>query len=178
LVDEAKRDPGPGLGAFILGCVVIPHAERDDLRRHVINLGPFHFSGSTYPRKRMMLKQIGAWGLLSTGYVKKGVYGKGFEGARQDCIRRLLADLKDWGIDEVIFETRRDHENTRDSLTISGLANIGLAPKSLVCHWRGKDEQLLRLPDAIAGAVRAAAGNPPGHVQTLKEIKTAIRTVP
>ena len=178
LVDESIRIPTPhALGLYVVGCVVLPDTEIESIRNEVIKLGSFHFRKEKKARQEMMLRQIGAWNLLPAGYSRTGWSPGGREEARQASIRRMLVDLRDWPITELVFESRTPRQDTYDSLTVSGAGHIGQGPKGIPTRWRGKEEPLLRLPDAIAGAVRMAAGKPSPHQEILKEIHTVRRTV-
>ena len=176
LVDESHLQPGPGVGAFILGCVVIPHAEVDQIRR--VAAGLQHFSGSTPAQQAAMLRTVASLRPLAVSYVYRGTYQVGWEGARQASIRRMLLDLRDWGVTELIFEARRPRENTKDALTVYGAGHIGFGPKPLDCHWRGKSETLLRLPDIVAGGVRATRLAPPKHRAEVALKPTFVRSAP
>ena len=125
-----------------------------------------------------MLSAIQAVRVLASAYVYRGVYQVGREGARQECIRRMLLDLRDWEVSELVFEGRRAWENTKDALTVYGAGHIGLGPKPLPCHWRDKTEPLLRLPDVIAGAVRATRLTPPKYVDEVAAVPVFVRSAP
>lgn len=178
IVDESIRDPGPKtVGAYVLGCVVLPHSEEVVLRDRVTARGPFHWHSATHGSKLAMLRQIGAWNLLVSGYVYRGLYPIGREGARQECVRGMLLDLREWGVSELVMESRRPIENVKDEVTIIHACKNGRGPAGLeaATHWRNKSETLLRLADAIAGAVRAATGRPARFSKDLAAIPTFIR---
>lgn len=178
LVDESIRLPTPSNhGLYVVGCVIVPQPEIDALRAEVTKLGNFHFRKASTGRQEAMLRSIGGWRLLVAGYSRRGWPIGGKEEARQACMKRMLLDLRDWEITEIVFEQRTPPQDTRDSLSISGAARLGGGPKGVTAHWRGKEEPLLRLPDAVAGAVRTAAGNPARHDAVLKEIGAVRRKV-
>lgn len=76
-----------------------------------------------------MLAQINAWGLLSAGYVYRGLYlfGVGREGARQHCLGGLIQDLSKWGVTQLTIESRRPRENMFDATTIHKTRPVTLA---------------------------------------------------
>jgi hypothetical protein len=125
-----------------------------------------------------MLAQINAWGLLSAGYVYRGLYlfGVGREGARQRCLGRLLQDLSTWGVTQLVIESRRPRENTFDAMTIIPAVRSMFVPAglSLTYGWASKREPMLWVADAVAGAVRANLG-PPGRVT--RGLITVVRRV-
>lgn len=169
LIDESIN--ASGVGTYVIGCVVVPHAECADLRRRLKQRGPFHFHKASKASRIAMLAQIGAWRLAVAGYVYRGLYPIGREGARQACLRKLLVDLRDWEVGELLIESRRSRENTRDAVTIIHSMRFRNAPSNLVYDWKTKQEPLLWLPDAVAGAVRAK------YTPPLANIHAEVRSV-
>jgi hypothetical protein len=114
---------------------------------------------------------------LVSGYVYRGLFPIGRESARQECVKGMLLDLRNWGVSELVMESRRPFENIKDEATIIYACRNGRGPEGLeaAAHWRNKSETLLRLPDAIAGAVRAATGKPARFTKDLQAIPTFIR---
>jgi hypothetical protein len=89
--------------------------------------------------------------------------------ARAKCLERLLWDLRDQGIDQLVFESRERHNDRKDRLTIVRAQQVGATPKLLGYDFRRPhDEPLLWLPDAVAGAVATrAVGGDPTYVDAL-----------
>ena len=74
--------------------------------------------------------------------------------ARAQCLKRLLWDLRDLDVDELVFESRDEHNDRKDRRTIVRAQNAQAAPKLLGYDFRRpQEEPLLWLPDAAAGAV-------------------------
>jgi hypothetical protein len=171
-VDESIEDWG--VGTYVIGCVVVPHFECEELRREVQRRGPFHFNSASLASQLSMLRWIGVAALLPAGYIYRGLYPIGREGARQVCLVRLLRDLRDWDVEELVIERRRSWEDTRDAVTIIHGMHAGSAPPGLCYAWRPKSEAMLRLPDAVAGAIRADR-RLGAYQSTLKRIGTVRR---
>jgi hypothetical protein len=79
LVDESIYQPG--VGTYVVGCVAITHADGDELRRELAQRAPFHFNTASDASRVAMLRRIGARRLLAIGYVYRGLYPIGREGA-------------------------------------------------------------------------------------------------
>ena len=83
--------------------------------------------------------------------------------ARALCIRNLLWDAPDEGIEELVVESRQERNDRKDRQTIIQAQKAGWASESLRYRFtRPKEEPLLWLPDSIAGALsasRAAEGD-------------------
>jgi hypothetical protein len=75
------------------------------------------------------------------------------ERARALCLRRALWELHVRQLDELVIETRQQHNDQRDRRTILAAKKNGEA-SDLLAYSFGKplSEPLLWLPDAIAGA--------------------------
>jgi hypothetical protein len=172
-VDESVYDPPPG--AYVLGCVVLPdNAQECAAIRAALTLqGRFHFYGATPQRKRKMAEQIGSWHLLSSAYVRRGLYPLGQERSRDRCLEYLLRDLRSWGVVEVVFESRGRYRNSLDEEAVKRATVAMQAPIDLKYSWvNGEDDCLLWLADAVASTVRGSLArtvHPYGpHLQTMR----------
>ncbi|HEY5244898.1 MAG TPA: hypothetical protein VIJ60_04465 [Acidimicrobiales bacterium] len=78
------------------------------------------------------------------------------ERARARCLTRLLWELGEHGITELIFEGRDEPLNNRDAATIANARRAGQAQERMTFDFGDpRREPLLWLPDAIAGAAGA-----------------------
>jgi hypothetical protein len=170
-VDESVRHGG--VGTYVLGCVLIPPDKCDELRTELARRPPFHFSNSDTQHRTAMLEWIGATGVATSGYALRGLFVVGGEEeARKLCVARLLQDLLDWDVHDLVMESRRERQNTFDAIAIEAARYAGNAPDPLAYGWRPKAERLLSMADAIAGAVRITA-----HDRALDEMGTLVRKV-
>jgi hypothetical protein len=141
-VDESVRRSH--LGTYAIGVVPIPAERCHELRSALSKLPLFHFNGADAAHKAAMFERISQWGLETGGYYLRGLFQVGGEEeARKHCLKRLLLDLKDWGVHELILESRRERQNTFDAINIIASARAGLAPDPINYDWRPKAERLL-----------------------------------
>jgi hypothetical protein len=144
-------------------------------------LGPqrrFHFYSATDGRKRWMLRQIAEWNLLACVYVRRGLFPPGQEGSRAECLRRLLLDLKSWGVTELSMESRGTFRDHRDEITILSALNVNRAPTGLTYSWSsGNGDCLLWMADAIASAQRASLAPGAPYSAELESLLAAARQV-
>jgi hypothetical protein len=74
--------------------------------------------------------------------------------ARAKCPARMLWDLGQSGIEDVVFESRGRHNDSKDARTIGQSKRAGGTSASLRYEFaRPHAEPLLWIPDAVAGAV-------------------------
>lgn len=124
-----------------------------------------------------MAAAIGGCRLLTSAYVYRGLFPIGQENARSRCVRRLLADLAAWGVDELVIESRHGHGDRRDRITVMSALNSRTAPPNLAYSWAEPGaEPVLWMADAIAGMVRVNI-NAPTYANELRRLGTVIRQV-
>lgn len=79
------------------------------------------------------------------------------ERARAKCLERLLWDLEQLGVGQLIVESRGEAADRKDRRTILRAIKSGLAATDLVYENRkGPLDSALWLPDALAGAAATA----------------------
>ncbi len=151
-VDESVRRVG--IGVYVVGCVVMDpgnEAIEDALRRD----RPFQFSKADAGHKARMLDMMRQLELRTSAYFLRGLFSAGGEEkARVLCLRRMLQDLMDWDVHDLVLESRRPRQDTFDAITIVSAKRAGLAPDPLAYDWRPKAERRLSMADAVAGALR------------------------
>lgn len=173
-VDESVQDGVAGI--YVVGCVIVPNTECDELRQRFEAKVRFHFHSEGEQERVAMLKSIGSCGLATVGYVHRGL-PNGQPRARALCFNRLLWDLKEWGVDEVVFESRQSHNDRADRIIIIAAQKAGIASTSLSYEWNTPlGDPLLWTADAIAGAVAAHVGRG-RYSALLEELATGIRMV-
>jgi hypothetical protein len=91
------------------------------------------------------------------------------ERARARCLTRLLWELIELRVTELVFESRDGPLNNRDAATIANARRAGQAPKGMKFDFGDPyEEPLLWLPDAIAGATGShLIGEGSGYFQGL-----------
>lgn len=174
-VDESIRETGVGM--YVVAAVIAPVNECGDLREGLTKRGRFHFYKAGEARRAGMLRAIKSCRLGTSAYVYRGLFPIGQENARARCLRSLLRDLKAWGVDELVIESRHGRADLWDRITIMSALNSQTAPDALAYKWEGaNDEPMLWMADAIAGAVRANAEDD-RYAEVLERMRTAIRQV-
>lgn len=152
-VDESVKEAG--VGTYVVGCVITPHTECGELRKELVAGGRFHFRKAGIKRQVAMLEKIASRRLACSAYVYRGLYPIGQEGGRGFCFDRLLLDLQQWGVGELVIESRGRERDSWDNTTILGARHRGQAPEPLTYCWQRNDaDPLLWMADAVAGAVR------------------------
>ncbi len=176
-VDESLRQ-GP-TGLYVVATVVITgdrdHA-RNVARSVLLRRQPrYHWHAESEPQRHRMLEAITGLDVRVLAYACRPVAPSKTERARALCIGRLLWDLvaeDDLGnVDELVLESRQEHNDRKDRKIIAAAQRAHRAPASLrYSHAQPSAEPLLWLPDAVAGAVSAhVAGETSRYLEALGE---------
>ena len=145
-----------------MAAVIVPdqhHADvRDELRRHVApGQHRWHFRDErNAARHRFIAKmaELAALDIESVTITCSAPTQRKVEQARVRAVWGQLAALKESQVRTLVIESRQDHNDRKDRREIMGAQRAGVASRSLTyCHARPKDEPLLWLPDALAGAI-------------------------
>lgn len=156
-LDESLRQ-GPD-GFYLVAAVVLAQ-NTDEARNAVKDLllrrqQRFHWRDETEAQRLRMLDRIAELGLPLFSY-RCPILPRS-ERSRALCLNRLLWDLLDHDIDELVLESRGDANDQHDRQTVVTAQKAGRAPQDLVYrHERPEKEPLLWLPDAVAGAVASS----------------------
>lgn len=79
------------------------------------------------------------------------------ERARRKCLERLLLQLSEDGVGEVWLESRGPIQDQRDRTMVAAMRSAGIGLRRLHVEFAlPRDEPMLWVPDAVAGAVAAA----------------------
>lgn len=180
-VDESLRQRPDGL--CVLAAVVAPNDidEGRDAVRSVLLPGQlrFHWKDENEGQRRRMLKAIEDMGVRSLVYVCRPVSMRRQARARALCVNALVWDLWTHEVDEVVFESRENHNDAKDRQTIIQAKKAKRAAESLIYRFERPDaEPLLWLPDAVAGAVSAAEAQEHRYLDLLRERITTRRIAP
>jgi hypothetical protein len=173
-VDESIRAGIDGM--YVVGLVIAAGIDCDPVRRAFEGTQRFHFSAEGEARREAMLRGIGDSGFGSAAYVHRGL-PKGQPRARRLCLVRLLWDLMQWGVEEVVFESRQAHNDRLDRIVIVAAQKSGAASPGLLYTWNTPlGDTMLWMADAIAGAVSAhiEAGE---YREVLRRLGTEIQII-
>lgn len=157
-VDESGREGPEGIYYLVTAGVVVG-AEPDDARRTLLKLRPprgrFHWYRQRDQGRMAMLDAMATLGTAAFVTWAYPIGAKRQEQARERCMTELLANLDREGIDQVVIERREERGlNRADRRTIHGAQQAGLVSEALTYRFQApREEPLLWVPDAIAGAV-------------------------
>jgi hypothetical protein len=180
-VDESMR-PGPG-GLYLLAAVLVVPQEMGRAREAAQGLlSPrqprFHWHSETELQRRRMLERVAELGCVVLGYMCPAVTRRN-DRPRALCLNRMLWDLRERGVHELVIESRQEHNDSKDRLTIMRAKKAGAAPAALTSAFaRPVEEPLLWLADAMAGAIRAQhVGGRPDYLDPFPPGQVTVVTV-
>jgi hypothetical protein len=169
-VDESQRH-GPK-GIYIIAAVVVT----DDLdtarqsARSMLLRGQrrFHWRDENDRRRRLMMQRIIDLDVVCRAYRCQPVTAPQSPRARALCLNGLLWDLRRDDINELVIESRQDHNDRQDRRTIANAQRAQRADPGLRYRFSWPEsEPMLWLADAVAGAVSASAGGKAEYVEAL-----------
>jgi len=156
-VDESLRAAGDGL--YMVAAVVVVDGDIEASRRAAQNVllarqRRFHWRNESERQRLRMLEVISTLDATALAY-SRALRGERQERARALCIERMLWDLREMGVSEVVFESR-GRGNNKDARTIANAQRAGVAAKTMRYRFeRPEEEPMLWIPDAVAGAASA-----------------------
>lgn len=157
LVDEAMREGEDGL--YLVTVVVVETATAaHELATSLLlpRQARVHWHAEGDERRRQLVERLAAAALNCTAYVSRPVSSRRHERARALCMGRLLWDLRDSAVDELVIESRQERNDRRDRRTIIAAQKAHRArPDLSYRHERPATVPMLWLPDIVAGAVAA-----------------------
>lgn len=163
-VDESVLVGGGrhAVGVYTLAAVVADTASADEIRAKLRTLtytrnGRLHWVDESSKRRDDIAAAIAAIDLAAIVTVGSPVRRPKQERARRCCLERLFYELGLLGVSKVWLESRTATPDRRDLRLLDYARDKGLVPGELkVGFARPRDEPMLWLPDAVAGAVTAA----------------------
>jgi hypothetical protein len=158
-IDESVREAAPGL--YVLASVAVPADQADDVRaalrsglRH--RRPRFHWRDEEDGDRQAMAKVARELQLPALVAVSTPMDPKRPERARRVCLTRLLWELEQRGLLDVLFESRQNRDRD-DRAHIVRAQKAGHCSRSLTYGFElPLQEPLLWLPDLVAGAVAYA----------------------
>lgn len=97
------------------------------------------------------------------------------ERARAKCLERLLWDMKQLDLCQLVIESRGAAADRKDRGTILRAIKAGLASAGLVYEHRKPTDSALWLPDAVAGAAASALAGETKYRDRLGGVLTRTR---
>lgn len=145
LLAAAVADPGscdPTRDA--LRALLLPKARR------------LHWRDESSTRRQMIADLIAEQDLLHTVVIGTPVDPRRQERARRLCMERLFFEMARLGVDRIWLESRTQSLNAQDRATIDAVRGKKLLPAhTFVDFARPREEPMLWIPDAVAGAIGA-----------------------
>lgn len=162
-VDESMRATQNGSnGIYLMAAAVADPSAcdevRDDLRAVTEkNAERLHWRHETPERQAKIAATIGNHDVVHLVVVGTPLDARRQERARAICTERLLYELDNLGVAHVWLETRHPALNERDLRLVKALRGKRSISSSIRIEFaRPKDEPMLWIPDAVAGAVNGA----------------------
>ncbi|MQA86552.1 MAG: hypothetical protein GEV03_18450 [Streptosporangiales bacterium] len=163
VVDESMRS---GERLYVLAAAIVD-ADLADAHRKVLRaLLPkgqrrLHWRDEREKRREQLAVTCGGLDLGIVVVMGTGMVPSRQERARRRCAERLLWWLTDYGVEQVIFETRGPHADAQDQRLVAALQGHPSFPHPVPVTWTSPwQEPLLWLADIAAGtAVLAELGD-------------------
>ena len=159
-LDESGHVGPPGL--YVVAAVGVSLHEHDRVRlalraalRH--RRTRFHWRDEEHADQEVMARCVGELELVAVVAVATPVQPRRRERARRKCLTQLLWELQQRNVNDVLFESRRDHLDRSDQHHIGNEIRAGVLDRDLRYGFAlPSEEPLLWLPDLVAGAVNRA----------------------
>lgn len=164
-------------GSFFVFAAAVVREDRCEAVRHA--LGSLLLKGQAYlhwhdeddPRRRKIAAAVAEVGAESLVVVGAPVVLTKQERARRRVLGRLLWELDRRQVEHALLESRHLERDAHDLRAIGGFRNAGLLSRRLrVDHGKAKQEPLLWLPDAVAGAVGDDRCGAPDCLDLLQDV--------
>lgn len=173
IVDESLRQHGGGAGYYFLAVARLhpdaAAAARAALRR---SLRPrqrrFHWRTERDSDRLSFLDVVAGLEVAAAVVYQSPVRRRKQEQARVRCLWEAMGQFSDWGIGELVIESRREPLDSRDRRELIAGQRAGLVAQALAHrHDLPDKEPLLWIADAVAGAMAAAIADGNGRYAKL-----------
>lgn len=146
-----------------MAAVIVPAEQGVVLARELRRLLPrgarsLHFRLDRHPLRRHHVEVLAEW--ATTNNLKAAVAHATIERARHErrarvrCLSALASHLSDRAVDQLVIESRQEHDNRADDRTLLDCRRDGSMAGDVVwTHRRYTEEELLWPADAVAGAI-------------------------
>jgi hypothetical protein len=156
-LDESFRLEGSGL--YVLAAVVVPPVRAEAVRAALRGDRPrrrYHWHDEMADSRAAMAERIRALGLDAVAVATTPVEPKRTERARRLCLLRLLWELGERGVPDVLIESRQRRDK-HDRHVIGYAQRAGQVANDLRYRFEPPlEEPLLWLADVVAGATARA----------------------
>ena len=188
VIDESGDDVG-GSHRYVIGAGVLLRSagQLGDVRIEVEQLltltanrsRPFHWRKEGPVLRSAIIELIGELDLQVYAVLGSAPLRHDIEFVREECLRELFRSVSHHEVDRVVIESRERStsvvgQNRRDFGTLIEARHAGELLPAVHYEWVPKEEPLIWLADAVAGAVLAAER---GEADWLQMIGQVTRTV-
>ena len=181
-VDESLRLDGAG--RYVLATVLVPDARADEVRavlRSTLRRGQrrYHWHDEGPASRLAVTQAVAALGLDAVAVTTTPVDGPRQERARRHCLRVLLWEVEQRGIEHVVLESRHRPLDQADVQMIAHARRTGWISRDLRYVFdRPGDEPLLWLPDIVSGVLMRALADRERHYYDLVAAQITTVTAP
>ncbi|GAA2818466.1 hypothetical protein [Kribbella solani] len=174
IVDGSRCPTGTYTLAAVVAKAAAVGTTRDVVRALTLTRGGrLHWVDESGKRRDRIAAAIAALELSVIVVAGSPVQRAKQERARRCCLERLLQELSSTGVREVCLESRTATPDRRDLSLVESARRKGLIPRGFrVGFARPRDEPMLWIPDAVAGAVTASRLGEPRWQLAMSEILT------
>lgn len=157
-IDESGRRRADDACVYALAAVLIDDEHHDPVAEALRDLRygrnqVIHWRDERQERRALIVKALAE--LPIHGIVTVNVYENtaNTERARRFCLRRLLPELADRGVEAAVFEARQENQNHRDRSVVTALRKAREIPTTMTVDWSPPTLPPLWAADVVAGVV-------------------------
>ena len=156
-MDESERRQGPGVPMYLIGACICSLRE-EHIREILDPLKPvkaskLHWRDMTSSEKQRSITTINTLGLTQIVVIGLPLAGRA-ERARRKCMEVLLPILETRGVNNLVCESRDEHQDVLDFQFIQALRSRRIiTPRLRVDFVSGRSDARLWIPDQILGAI-------------------------
>lgn len=165
---------------YVLASVVADpaacHAVRETLRSLTIQRGGrLHWRDEDRKLRDRIAHAVADVDIAAIAVVGSPIDNARQERARRCCLERLLFELGDLAVNHTWLEARAPAQNSKDLRLVDTARDRGLIPTEMRVDFAGpREEPMLWLPDAVAGAVTASELGQPGWLEIMRSVVQTI----
>lgn len=175
-VDESMSNARQDPNTYILAAAIVSDTQVDPAREQMQNLlihpgpgGKLHWRDELPKHQTKIMDTINALGLGHIVVVRstpKVVERP--ERCRRLCLEQLCWHLEQFGVKQMVFESRGKADDRRDRDALDALRARRVVTGDLrIDHRLGRREPLLWIPDAVCGAVVADRTGSPSYLEQI-----------
>lgn len=126
-----------------------------------------HWTDESKARKRAIVDQLCELEPMNVVITHLSERHRKTERFRRKCLEVLYQELLLMEVHDLTLESRSRSQDNKDLAHIVALQGQGLGRSIRICHFRGGDEPLLWIADAVLGAINAAHSGEEQYLEAL-----------